>query len=106
MNCTCGHLRAKEKETGNRGAEDREENMYYPAKGHLTTLQAQPNILQHPLLRPQHSELHTQQHPLLQPLHSWLTPRILWGPKIPKPATVRNATFFVKLYHKEDFSRS
>ena len=29
------------------------------------------------------------------------SPRILWGPKIPKPATVRNTTFFVKLYHKE-----
>ena len=35
-----------------------------------------------------------------------LTPRILWGPKIPKPATVRNTTFFVKLYHKEHIFRS
>ena len=34
------------------------------------------------------------------------TPRILWGPKIPKPATVRNTTFFVKLYHKEHIFRS
>ena len=28
-------------------------------------------------------------------------PRILWGPKIPKPATGKNTTSFVKLYHKE-----
>ena len=34
------------------------------------------------------------------------TPRILWGPKIPKPATVRNTTFVVKLYHKEHIFRS
>ena len=33
-------------------------------------------------------------------------PRILWGPKIPKPATVGNTTFFVKLYHKENIFRS
>ena len=33
-------------------------------------------------------------------------PRILFGPKIPKPATVRNTTFFVKLDHKEDIFRS
>ena len=32
--------------------------------------------------------------------------RIVWGPKIPKPATVRNTTFFVKLYHKEHIFRS
>ena len=34
------------------------------------------------------------------------SPRILWGPIIPKPATVRNTTFFVKLYHKEHIFRS
>ena len=34
------------------------------------------------------------------------SPRILWGPKIPKPPTVRNTTFFVKLYHTELFFRS
>ena len=34
------------------------------------------------------------------------TPRTLWGPKNPKQATVRNTTFFVKLYHKEDIFRS
>ena len=34
------------------------------------------------------------------------SPRMLWGPKIPKPATVRNTTFFVKLYHKEHIFRS
>ena len=34
------------------------------------------------------------------------SPRILLGPKIPKPATVRNTTFFVKLYHKKDIFRS
>ena len=33
-------------------------------------------------------------------------PRILWGPKIPKPVKVRNTTFFVKLYHKEHIFRS
>ena len=33
-------------------------------------------------------------------------PKILWGSKIPKPATVRNTTFFVKLYHKEHIFRS
>ena len=33
------------------------------------------------------------------------SPRILWGPKIPKPATIRNTTFFVKLYHKEHIFR-
>ena len=32
----------------------------------------------------------------------WGPPGIFWGPKIPKPAKVRNTTFFVKLYHKED----
>ena len=31
-------------------------------------------------------------------------PRFLWGPKIPKPATVRNTTIFVKLYHKGIYS--
>ena len=35
-----------------------------------------------------------------------VSPRILWGPKIPKPAKVRNTTFFVKLYHKEHIFRS
>ena len=35
-----------------------------------------------------------------------LAPRILWCPKIPKPAKVRNTTFFVKLYHKEHIFRS
>ena len=39
-------------------------------------------------------------------LHMQPTPRILWGPKIRKPATVRNTTFFVKLYHKEHIFRS
>ena len=33
-------------------------------------------------------------------------PRILWGRKSPKPATVRNTTFFVNLYHKEHIFRS
>ena len=33
-------------------------------------------------------------------------PRILWGPKIPKPATGKKTTFFVKLYHKELIFRS
>ena len=35
-----------------------------------------------------------------------LPPSILWGTKIPKPAKVRNTTFFVKLYHKEHIFRS
>ena len=37
---------------------------------------------------------------------TWEPPRILWGPKIPKPATGKNTTFFVKLYHKELIFRS
>ena len=36
----------------------------------------------------------------------WVAPRILLGPKIPKPATVRNTTYFVKLYHKEHIFQS
>ena len=35
-----------------------------------------------------------------------LSPRILWGPNIPKPATGENTIFFVKLYHKELTFRS
>ena len=38
---------------------------------------------------------------VLERMGTPLTPRIFWGTKIPKPATVRNTTFFVKLYHKE-----
>ena len=36
----------------------------------------------------------------------WVSPRILWSPKIPKPATVRNTTFFVNFYHKEHIFQS
>ena len=42
----------------------------------------------------------------LYPILAPHPPRILWGPKIPKPATVRNTTFFVKSYHKEHIFRS
>ena len=44
--------------------------------------------------------------PIPHMVNSVVSPRILWGPKIPKPATVRNTTFFVKLYHKEHIFRS
>ena len=42
-----------------------EHKMYPTAKGTLRALRARPNTLKYRLLRPLHSQLHTQHHPLL-----------------------------------------
>ena len=54
-----------------------EQMMYPPVKGPPRALQARPNTLQHPLLRPLHSQLYIQQHSLPQPLYPWLRAQAL-----------------------------